>query len=602
MSSISKPVKLKRASVACNSCRESKLKCLNNSNMATCQRCNNLNIKCTYTLKHSQLKRKKSARAEPQLNPITVTLPDKETILEVIEIFFNNQYTGIFRLFHKPSFISFLQSDKFDPTSFIENPPPTTSLLEPTPIVLLGILALCARLHPTLPKSYGTFEEANAASFQPNPNNTFTPESASSSSNYFGYHAKRILGQDFETPTFSKVQALCVLSSHEWGEGNASRSHMYSGIAARMAMILGLDEEDPDLTYQSHFLESEVRRRTMWSVYLMDRCNASGRGSKSCIELKDVKVRLPCDEKSFIFGTGQEQSFRDDVTQFIEKNNSVELAKVSCCGYMVYLFEIWRNISKWVGEMGGKLERRAPWDQESPYYKFGVELDMFQERLPQYLRFEAMNAHIANGSATEFAYFHGLYFLCRVFLCREYFYSAPESLPAGWWKDQATKLFNSLKALDSITKTLKPINLMVIAPFTGFEVFTTGSTSLYIAAYPSKVLRAHFNEDISQTFSKMAKDSLETLKSWKNTWGLGQKWIETMKKLKDMLARIADVQDDEFRHKMHDYGNIEQKSMHISHLVSGEERTTNKEDSMTVDLLNSLDLGSLFPDWIDAMI
>ena len=49
---------------------------------------------------------------------------------------------------------------------------------------------------------------------------------------------------------------------------------------------------------------------------------------------------------------------------------------------------------------------------------------------------------------------------------------------------QATILFDSLDKLDQIPKLLKPLNLMVIAPFTGFHVFSTAATCLYIAAYP----------------------------------------------------------------------------------------------------------------------
>ena len=58
------------------------------------------------------------------------------------------------------------------------------------------------------------------------------------------------------------------------------------------------------------------------------------------------------------------------------------------------------------------------------------------------------------------------------------------SLSARMVEKQATILFDSLDKLDQIPKLLKPLNLMVIAPFTGFHVFSTAATCLYIAAYP----------------------------------------------------------------------------------------------------------------------
>lgn len=614
MTSITKPVQLKRASVACNTCRESKLKCRNNGDFTTCQRCMTLNTKCSYTLKNSQLKRKqpgtgrrashnKHAQYQHLQQPI-VQLPSKELIIQVVIIFFENQYKGIFPIFHKPTFLTFLRSETFDPSTFIQNPPKTITPLQPDPAILLSILALCARLHPEMPKIYGAFDEKTAATFQPNfitSTASLSANSASNASNYFGWHARRLLAEHFELPSLSRCQALCILSSHEWGEGNASRSHMYLGIAARMAMILGLDEESTELMHDGQLLELEVRRRAMWSIYMMDRCNASGRSSPSCVSLKDIHIRLPCDEKSFIFVSGQQQCFREDVGKYIQEADTKRLAEVSCCGFMLYLFEHWRNISKWVGETGGKLERCAPWDDKSPYYKFSVDLDNFEKYLPKHLRFEAMDAHIANGLAADFAYFHGLFFLCRIFLCREYFYSSPDSSPTGWWIEQAKKLFDSLDKMDLITKILKPMNLMVIAPFTGFHVFTTGATSLYIAAYPRKVLIAQFNQDIAAKYLKMAEDSVETLKSWRTSWGLGKNWIETLRKLKQIFVRVSDVQDDDLRHKMHDYGNIDNKqSMKISNLVT-EERDADKEDILTMDFINNLDLVNIFPDWSDPM-
>ncbi|KAI5950716.1 hypothetical protein KGF54_003790 [Candida jiufengensis] len=603
--------KIKRAAVACNSCRESKLKCLNNCDLSSCQRCTSLNLKCTYTLKTSQLKKKKLMN-QNFIKPInynqSVLLPDKNLIIEVVTIFFENQYKGIFPLFHKPSFLTFLRSDLFNSNTFIDNPPKTSSL-QPDPVVLLAILALCARLHPELPKIYGEFNESTAQSFQPVFTNVLNINSASNASNYFGWHARKLISENFDNPSLSRVQALCILSSHEWGEGNALRSHMYSGLAVRMAMVLGLDEEVESVVEET-FLEKEVKRRAMWSSYMMDRCNASGRSSKSCINIKDIHIKLPCDEKSFIFGTmNKNQYYREELESSI--NNGL-IKDISCCGHMIYLFESWRSISIWVGETGGKLERVAPWDELSPFYKLTKELDKFEKCLPNNLKFNEFNiqAHIADGSAADFAYFHGLFFLCRIFLNREYFYSSPTSFPTGWWKNLAIQIFDTLDKLNSITKSLKPMNLMVIAPFTGFQVFTTASTSLYIAAYPSKVLDQHFDYDVTKKYQKMADYCLETLKSWSKSWGLGKNWIETLQKLRETFGKISDYQDDDLRHKMHDYGNIGQQktkeSMQISNLITEEENnnnnnSNNNNNNGSLDFMNNLDLANIFPDWSDAM-
>lgn len=503
--------------------------------------------------------KKKSLAPKPKHSP-TVVLPDKDLIIETVEIFFENQYKGIFPIFHKPTFMSFLRSDEFNPTTFIELPPITTPL-QPNPVVLLAILALSARLQNTLP-------DALNASLD------------------FGWHARKLVLEEFDNPSLSNVQALCVLSSHEWGEGNASRSYMYVGLAARMAMILGLNEEPTG----NNELENEVRRRAIWGVYMMDRCNSSGRKGHSCISLSDIHVRLPDHERNFIFGEIQTQCFRNDVDK-----PETDRTKVSCNGFMIYLFEIWREIGTWVGVTGSKLEPLAPWDPESPFFKLSKRLDRFEEQLPSALNFSHLEEHISFGSAADFAYFHGLFFLCRIFLNREYFYALPDIGPPGWWNALTAQLFETLDKLDLIAKRLKPMNLMVIAPFTGFQVFTAGATSLYIAAYPPKVLKQHFPNQPTQRFKAMARDCLTTLNSWRQSWGLGKNWIETLHKLDEMFSEVADLQADEIRHSISDYGNIE-NTMQILHVLSEE---TKEEDPLNA--MHNLDLSSIFPDWNEAM-
>ncbi|CAI5755499.1 unnamed protein product [Candida verbasci] len=596
-----KTTKEKRASIACNTCRESKLRCINNCDQSSCQRCSTLNLPCTYTLKTSQLKKRKLTKMfKPTITNLeinTVILPDKKLIIEVVEIFFENQYKGIFPLFHKPTFITFLKSDSFNPTTFI-NTKEGKDFIIPTPVTLLAILALCSRLHSELPKIYGNFDELRPNDFFPHFTQVINLDSAANSSKYFGFHCKRLIGMEFDNPTISNIQALCILSSHEWGEGNATKSYMYSGIAARMAFILGLNKEPKiEIEYDNfqNCLRMESKRRAIWSVYMMDRCNASGRKSNSVINLDDIHVNLPCSEKEFLFGNMNKLKTRDEVAQLIDDSDIDELNYVSCNGFLITLFETWREISKWVGETGGKLEKLPPWDTNSPYYKFSKTLDNFELNLPNHLKFDQFNiqAHIADNSAADFAYFHGLFFLCKIFLNREYFYSSPTSSPKNWWFEQSNELFELLDKLDSITKILKPMNLMVIAPFTGFQVFTTSATAYYVSAYPSKILKRQFpNQNLNKKYLKMGDDSLETLKSWSKSWGLGKNWIETLKGLKEVFGKVSNL-DDDLRHKMHDYGNIDQ-TMQIKNLITIDE-------GPVLDFMNNLNLSGIFPDWNNAM-
>lgn len=674
--------KATRASVACDFCRDSKLKCLNNNDTTRCKRCSTLDLACTYTLKKSQLKKRKLSKDyllahekrskdgghnEPERHLKRVSrgivrqptqpthkapnvpspiLPNKATIIEVAEIYFENQYRGIFPLIHKPTFISFIRSTDFNPKTYfqdfhtkyeVENY--TKSIVYPDPVLLLAIFALCARLHPHVPKMYGDFSEENSPeSFVPTFDILATDivdndvnNASSNASNYFGWYARNMLKEVFDSPTIQRVQALTILSSHEWGEGHASRSYLYAGIAARMALILGLgtedglvEEEDADLDESSRFICIESKRRTIWGVYMMDRCNSSGRNRSSCIKMDEIKVQLPCQEKDFIFGNFTQKSLTYDEVQLhiSDPTRHQCITKVSCFGFLIVLFESWQKVAKWVGERGGKLDTR-PWNPNSLYFQLSEELSQFKASLPAHLSYNSRNleAHIAAGSAADFGYFHGLYFLCRIFLTREYFFCSPETFPKGWWVQQTMLLLESLDNLDSIRRILKPINKMVIAPFTGFHVYTTAVTCLYFQAFPTKILEKYLDgaRGLQRKYGLLATENMQALTSWKKHWGLGEGWCETCIKLQKMFISIAQehasaFQDDDLRHTMHDYGTgdikevytpkyvRERNHMHILNLITKDKSSPEEPeppsdvgvDSPIMDYMNSLDLTTIF--------
>ena len=55
------------------------------------------------------------------------------------------------------------------------------------------------------------------------------------------------------------------------------------------------------------------------------------------------------------------------------------------------LFETWREISRWVGITGAKLEKIPPWESTAPYYTLSKKLDDFEEKLPAELKYNEFN-------------------------------------------------------------------------------------------------------------------------------------------------------------------------------------------------------------------
>ena len=49
-------------------------------------------------------------------------------------------------------------------------------------------------------------------------------------------------------------------------------------------------------------IEQEIRRRTFWSCFIMDRYLSSGKYRPQMLNVKDLRIQLPSSEKAFLFG------------------------------------------------------------------------------------------------------------------------------------------------------------------------------------------------------------------------------------------------------------------------------------------------------------
>lgn len=268
-------------------------------------------------------------------------------------------------------------------------------------------------------------------------------------------------------------------------------------------------------------------------------------------------------------------------------------AQVSLVGFTIVLFEVWARIAKWVGEVGVKHETVSPWLPDSAFHQLCESLDEIANSLPQNFTLTNFNfkTHIGLGTATHFGYFHGLFLLCRIFLTREYLFCNPKSFPHNWWKKHTTQLLDSLEMFSLMVETLSKSNMMVIAPFTGFELFTCAVTSFYFCAFPNDVLLAHFltensseyeNSSVEQwkfKYKKIALNSLDLLTRWSDAWELGRKWQRLSVSLGVLFGQYAqtgleELNSDYMRHSMQDYGNSEvgeSKTINIQKVADSEE-------------------------------
>jgi len=140
------------------------------------------------------------------------------------------------------------------------------------------------------------------------------------------------LGDGLGTPELARIQALLMLALHDWGNCQGAKAWISVGVAIRYAQILGLQyerelddeplahslalsDEAPHLgvrhkrkasiapvTKNDEFTDQEVRRRTFWSCFILDRYMSTGKYRPQMLNIRDIRVQLPSSERAFLFG------------------------------------------------------------------------------------------------------------------------------------------------------------------------------------------------------------------------------------------------------------------------------------------------------------
>ncbi|KAG0354426.1 hypothetical protein BG005_006510 [Podila minutissima] len=114
-----------------------------------------------------------------------------------------------------------------------------------------------------------------------------------SESTKFFNRAKIILDETYHVSRISTVQALLLMSHHQYAVGNYSGGWLYTGMATRIAHDIGLHRQDVQVNEPE---EAEIRRRVWWAVYIADRLGGGILGRPLILRDKEYNVQMPSDD------------------------------------------------------------------------------------------------------------------------------------------------------------------------------------------------------------------------------------------------------------------------------------------------------------------
>ncbi|KAI0013720.1 zinc finger transcription factor 1 [Xylariaceae sp. FL0662B] len=371
-------------------------------------------------------------------------LPPKDLQEHLADVFFENIYGQAYHLLHKPSYMRKLKAGTLPP------------------VLVLSVCAVSARFS-THPKFAMT-------------NNFLRGEE-------WAAPARDIVTRRYEWPNITVLTCLLLLG----------RSWSLGGQAIRMAFALQLHKDleyDPmqlNSTTQLSFIDREVRRRTMWACFMMDRFNSSGTDRPMFIKEKTVKIQLPIKEKLFQLDMpGPTEDLQGQVPHPVptdEGQLSDAKDNMGVAAYMVRAIALWGEIINFLNQGGKDSDERTMWETNSEYAKLIKQAEDFAESLPDGLKYSAENLHLhhTEGMANQFLFLH-ISIQQNILFMNRFAVSSPGAhaqadVPKSFITQAGSKAFAAANRISELLKDAE--HHMVAAPFVGYCAFLSSTVHIF---------------------------------------------------------------------------------------------------------------------------
>ncbi|KAI0840859.1 fungal-specific transcription factor domain-containing protein [Hypoxylon sp. FL0890] len=550
-----------RSSIACTHCRKSKIKCENSGGNSPCDSCIKTGKECVFKLPDPVPPK----RSEP---PTGVRQErdggsDRKKLKKIDDISkADNQRASVYaeEVLSAPFLTEDLWEQVFDlyklhfapelpflhlPTikeklgrKFKTSQPDSDSDLN---LVLLGVLTLTARFHPDLVKYLAHICNNQPGNARTRPVQTQLDPTAASE--YYADILTMALGPlrtSMKVASVGRVAALLMLGFYEWGQTSPKTgglgAWMYGGAAIRMAQYLGLGFGDiPDAgdtqvksaelqrgssCHQSQVaLDKEVRRRTMFSCFILDRMLAGGKHRVSIIQAEDIQIQLPCSEDKFDLAMEVPTGFlKDRVRHGMDD---------SVLSRFIQLMDIWGDVSKFSsqgGRLNDKEKDHPPWTEGSTFYQLNKKLAAFDAELPDTFTFSRSNyfKHENHQASSVYVLLHMLRCVCLIMLHREYIPFVPVrcerpegpldkpipkgSPPEGFYISSAEQVFKAAREIVELVEICQRKDKLPQSTIVLFAVWTAGFCGLYAVHFPQMDIEKHMLdydfEDTRQSASR----------------------------------------------------------------------------------------------------
>ncbi|KAJ5708823.1 hypothetical protein N7493_010157 [Penicillium malachiteum] len=223
--------------------------------------------------------------------------------------------------------------------------------------------------------------------FALNNNSQLSPEAVLKAGNQWARMAKAQIFVDMDDLSLEKLMTTILLYEHDLRIGSYASAFILSSMTARMSQVLQLNlENSADVLCtkpEASPINTETRRRLMWSCYLLDSWVGSGVNQLTWLEDRDLKIQLPCHSHNFSLGIscitetmdhGKVLSFipNDQVPPEPSQNMGIE-------AYFIRLVSIRKKVLRYVKHLD---TAKPPWQADSEFSLLCSEFNSWRRALP----------------------------------------------------------------------------------------------------------------------------------------------------------------------------------------------------------------------------
>jgi hypothetical protein len=236
---------------------------------------------------------------------------------------------------------------------------------------------------------------------------------------------------------------------------------------------------------QLSFVDREIRRRTMWACFLMDRFNSSGTDRPTFIREETLKIPLPIKEKNFQYDIpGPTETLSGQVLEPVTEGQSTDAKEnMGVAAWMIKAITLWGRIIGYLNQGGKELDPHPMWSPDSEYSKLIKQTEDILTELPESLVYTPENLHLheTDNMANQFLFLH-ISIQQNILFMNRFAVSPPsghlqQDVPKPFVTKAGAKAFAAANRISELLKDAE--SHFITAPFTGYCAFLSSTVHIF---------------------------------------------------------------------------------------------------------------------------